>query len=139
MPWPKGGGSDKIRLDDGKIHRLVLLEDECSEIYNVHYVNGKNVGCEPPDCQHCRNGNKRQERGVIRVYDTEDAKEKKLTMTPTLSFDVQKALEVCGGRKGFVFNMVGEKVGGKMKYSVVPMPAVSPAAEKPAKEEEAPF
>lgn len=126
MPWPKGNsGSDenKLYLEEGKIAKVLLLEDECHEIYHIHFINGKNTKCKGEGCEPCSKGTPKQERGVIKVWDLGDAKEKSLAMTPTLSRAIVTAMELCGGRQGFAFNMVMKKEGGKKAYYVQGVPS----------------
>ena len=125
MPWPKSGGADgdKLYLEEGKVVKILLLEDECQEIYHIHYVNGKNSRCKPDGCEHCQKGLARQERGGIRVWDLADAKEKKLGLTPTFSRALQASVSLCGGRVGFAFSLLVKKESGKKVYYVQGIPS----------------
>ena len=125
MGWPQKQSQDDgdyLRLEVGKIVKVQLLEDE-PESYFTHYVNGKTQKCTAPDCPFCAAGDKRQEKGSIKVRDTADGKEKKLKGTAAMFMALHEAVEMCGGSKSFIFAMkaTGEKKDRRYHVSALPL------------------
>jgi hypothetical protein len=133
MGWPQKQSiddGDSLRLEVGKIVKVQLLEDE-PESYFTHYVAGTTKKCSYPDCQYCTAGEKRNEKGSMKVRDTADGKEKKLKGTAALFMALHEAVDMCGGSKSFIFAMkaTGEKKDRRYHVSALPL-GTATTAEK---------
>ena len=124
MPWPKKqtfDDGDKVFLKKDEIVKVQILEDE-PELYYTHYVEGKTSKCSAPDCAFCFKGEKRNEKGSIKVKDMADGKEKRLSGTAALFLTLQETFQMCGGREGFIFSMKATGDKAQRRYHVVPLP-----------------
>lgn len=139
MPWPKKQSfddGDKVFLKEDEIVKVQILEDE-PELYYTHYVNEKTSKCTAPECPMCLAGEKRNEKGTIKVKDMADGKEKKLSGTAALFLTLHETFQMCGGRKGFIFSMKATGKKSSRRYHIVPLPVTGQAnVSAPAAEEE---
>jgi hypothetical protein len=125
MAWPQKQSyddGDSLKLEVGKIVKVQLLEDE-PENYFTHFIDGKSQRCSAPDCTPCIQKVRRDEKGSMKVVDTSDGKEKKLKGTAALFMALHEAVEMCGGRKSFIFAMkaTGEKKDRRYHVSALPL------------------
>lgn len=139
MPWPTKktfNDGDKLFLEKDKVVKVQLLEDEPT-LYYTHYVNGKTNKCSAPDCAFCSAGEKRNEKGNIRVKDLSDGKEKSLSGTSALFLALKETLDMCGGRKAFIFAMKSTGEKQQRRYHITPLPITGATAAGPTTTEEA--
>ena len=142
MAWPQKqvfDDSESLRLEKDKIVKVVLLEDE-PELYYTHFDGVKTNQCTAPNCPQCLSGVKRDTKGMIKVKDLADGKEKKLKGTAALFISLHETLEMCGGRKDFVFAMKATGDKAQRRYTITPLPKASASVTSaPVAEEETPF
>lgn len=141
MPWPtkkKFDDADRIFLKEDSVEMVQIIDDE-PEIYYVHFDEStkKTSRCEGQACDLCLRGIKAQEKGSIKVVDQKDMKEKKLCGTAALFLAMKEVLDLCGGSKGFVFNIKATGQKSSRRYTIVPI--VLQAAQKPETEDKVPF
>jgi hypothetical protein len=127
MAWPtkpQVDDGESLRLEKDKIIKVVLLEDE-PELYYTHYDGVKTNKCDAQNCQYCVAGMKRDTKGSIKVKDLADGKEKKLKGTAALFISLHETLDMCGGRKDFVFAMKATGEKQQRRYTITPLPKSS--------------
>lgn len=144
MPWPTKqtyDDSNSLVLKKDQMVKVQLLQDE-PELYYTHYneADKKSTKCTAPDCDSCRAGLKRVEKGSMLVKDMADGAEKKLKGSAALFLTLHEILDMCGGRNGFIFSMKATGDKSARRYHIVPLPINGSAVSGPAAEdEETPF
>lgn len=141
--WPQKSNTDygdKLYLKKDQTVRVQIIED-APEIYYTHYVNGKTVGCDDVDCVHCKSGEKRNQKGALKVIDQADGKEKELCGTSALFQSIKATIDLCGGYQGLVFaiSATGDKSERRYPVTNVPIPGGLAKVAKPAVDDEDPF
>lgn len=140
MGWPKKqqDSGDKLYVKKDEIVRVQLLEDE-PELYYTHFVSDKTEACKAPDCTHCQAGNKRNEKGKIKVRDMADNKEKMLAGSSAMFQALHEVVEMAGTRSGLIFALkrTGEKTA--TRYNVTALPLSANSAPAQTDETEVPF
>lgn len=142
--WPTKNNKDygdKLYVKKDETVRVQIIEDE-PEIYYTHYVGNKTSACTPPDCSFCAAGEKRSQKGSIKVIDQADGKEKDLCGTAALFQSIKATIDMCGGYKGLVFAIgaTGEKSERRYPVTNVPIPAgLKKVIEAKKDDEETPF
>lgn len=141
--WPQKESADygdKLYLKKDQTVRVQIIE-EAPEIYYTHYIAGKTVKCEGPGCPHCAAGEKRNQKGSLKVIDQSDGKEKALCGTAALFQSIKATIDLCGGYHGLVFaiSATGDKSERRYPVTNVPIPGGLAKVAKPAVDDDDPF
>lgn len=141
MAWPKKvsrDDGDKLYLDVNKEYTVLILESE-PETYYTHFVNNKSTACAGAGCAICAVGEKRNEKGKIKIKDLADGKEKLLTGTAALFISLYEVITMVGGREGYKFKIKATGEKSQRRYTIVPLPLgqamVTKEAPNPSVEE----
>jgi len=133
---------DKLYVKVGTTVRVQIIAD-APELYYTHYINMKTVKCNSPEtaCPHCSAGEKRHQKGSLRVVDQADGKEKDLCGTSALFQAIKATIDMCGGYQGLVFAIgaTGEKSERRYPVTNVPLPAVAAKVMGKTADDEEPF
>ena len=127
MPWPTPktsfDESTQLRLKKDETIKVAILDNE-PDLYYVHFLEAehKTVKCGGESCAPCMAGNRKLEKGSIRVVDQSDGKEKVLSGTSALFLSIKEVFDMCGGKDGFIFSMKATGEKASRRYHIVPVP-----------------